>query len=233
MKEFYEGRFTTSLPRRAYTIIRVDGKAFHTFTRGMAEPYDDLLMTTMNMTAEHMCKNIMGAKFAYVQSDEISILLTDFDTLSTEAWFDGNLQKMVSVSASMATSEFNDVRLSLMPEVKKWAQFDSRVFQIPCQTEVANYFIWRQQDATRNSIFAAAQTMFSHKELHGVDTNQMQAKMLEKDVNWNDYPEGFRRGRIIRKFKGDDERTYWKDMAKIPVFTQETSFLLSLIPKQD
>lgn len=232
MKENYERRAIAFLPRRAYTIIRVDGKAFHTFTRGMAEPFDDLLMTAMNMTAEYLCKNIIGAKFAFVQSDEISILLTDFDTLDTQAWFDNNLQKMVSVSASMATRAFNEYRQALMTTTR-WAEFDSRVFQIPCRTEVANYFIWRQQDATRNSIFSAAQTLYSHNELHGVNTNEMQAKMLEKNVNWNDYPIAFKRGRVIKRFKDENERSYWTDVQDLPIFTQEPEFLQGLIPETD
>ena len=168
MKEYYENRTRNFLPRRTYTIIRVDGKAFHTYTRGLETPFDGKLVSDMDETACYMCKNVQGAKFAFVQSDEISILLTDFDSLTTDAWFDGNVQKMASVSSSLATAKFNALR----PD--KIALFDSRVFSIPSTVEVANYFIWRQQDATRNSISSVAQSMFSHSELENKNTNQMQ-----------------------------------------------------------
>jgi len=109
MKTQYELRTRTWLPRRTYTIIRLDGKAFHTFTRGMERPYDERFMNAMDYTAMHLCLEIQGAQMAYVQSDEISILLTDFDKITTDAWFDGQVQKMVSVSASMATAKFNNI----------------------------------------------------------------------------------------------------------------------------
>ena len=107
MKGQYEDRTRYSLPRRTYTIIRLDGKAFHTFTRNMKRPYDENLMKIMDETAKFLCEEIQGAQFAYTQSDEISLLLTDFEKITTDAWFDGNIQKMVSVAASLATQEFN------------------------------------------------------------------------------------------------------------------------------
>ena len=107
IKENYEGRTRYFLPRRTYTIIRLDGKAFHTFTRQFKKPYDLDLMEIMNCTAISLCSQIQGAKFAYVQSDEINILLTDFENLSTDAWFDGNIQKITSISSSIATASFN------------------------------------------------------------------------------------------------------------------------------
>jgi tRNA(His) 5'-end guanylyltransferase len=203
-KTYYEDRFRTKLPRRAYTIIRVDGKSFHTYTKGLNRPFDEGLIEDMNLTAAFLCKNIMGAKLAYVQSDEISILITDFDTQYTQAWFDYNIQKMVSIASSLATSEFNRLRLvrsctdfdgdlhfDAMDQEEiinfKMAQFDARVFQIPSRIEVENYFIWRQQDAVRNSISSVAQSLYSHKELNGVKTNEMQEMILQKGINWNDY----------------------------------------------
>ena len=111
MKEFYENRTRAYLPRNNYTLLRIDGKAFHTFTKGLERPFDKDLMEDMDRTAMYLCKNIMGAKLAYVQSDEISVLVTDFDTIDTQAWFDYNVQKMCSVSASMATREFNERRV--------------------------------------------------------------------------------------------------------------------------
>ena len=107
MKENYENRAKTYLVRRMPVIIRLDGKAFHTFTRGFDKPYDEVFHKTMNETLRFLCENIQGCKFGYTQSDEITLLLTDYDTLTTDAWFDNAVQKMCSVSASMATMAFN------------------------------------------------------------------------------------------------------------------------------
>ena len=230
MKEQYENRSRTLLPRRTYTIIRIDGKAFHTYTRGLKRPFDSDLMLDMDTTAAYLCKNIMGAKMAYVQSDEISLVLTDFDNIGSQAWFDNNVQKMASVSASMATASFNALRLSrvissaeidpfkyknglplskVFDEVKSdmlvdlgkqsMAMFDARVFQIPELTEVCNYFIWRQQDATRNSISSVAQSLYSHKELEGKSSDEKQEMIFQKGINWNDYSYREKRGGVIGK----------------------------------
>lgn len=198
----YEAVTKQLLPRRTYTIIRVDGKAFHTYTKGLNRPIDEPLVEDMNATAIHMCKVIDGAQFAYVQSDEISVLLSDFNSITSEAWFGGNVQKLCSISASTATWMFNRCRemRHLSGEGSKVALFDSRVFTIPDPTEVSNYFIWRQKDATRNSISSAAQYLFSHKELQALNVNELQEKMWkERHVNWNDYPVSFKRGRLIKK----------------------------------
>ena len=227
MKEYYENRTRYTLPRRTYTIIRIDGKAFHSYTRGLERPFDERLVNDMDETAAYLCKNIQGAKFAFVQSDEISILLTDFDTLTTDAWFDGNIQKIASVSASMATAKFNELR------PVKIAMFDSRVFTIPSSTEVENYFIWRQQDAVRNSISSAAQSLYSPRELHGKNTNQQQEMCFQKGVNWNDYDPKFKRGRLIIKVayqESDAVRSKW--VSSDPgIFTQQRQWLQSKIPK--
>jgi len=215
MKSYYENRTKTFLPRRTYTIIRIDGKAFHSYTRGLVKPFDDKLMSDMNDTAKYLCSNIQGAKLAFVQSDEISILLTDFDTFTTDAWFDGNVQKMVSVSASLATAKFNQLR----PD--KIALFDSRVFTVPTSAEVANFFIWRQQDTVRNSISSLAQSLYSAKELHGKNTSQMQDMCIAKGQNWNNLPVMCKRGRLIIKIVYTDiNRSYW-ELAEPPVFTKD------------
>ncbi len=255
MKGFYEDRTRHKLTRRTYTIIRVDGKAFHTYTKGLEKPFDDGLIEDMNETAAYLCKNIMGAKLAYVQSDEISVVITDFDDLSTEAWFDGNLQKMSSVAASLATAKFNQSRMlresnagSMISsghiasdeiENFKLAMFDARVFQIPYREEVINYLIWRQQDATRNSISSVAQANFSTKELHGKNTTKMQDMlMLEKGINWNDFTPRQKRGGIIRKYTvknvdTDTIRTKWSTDDETPIFTQDREYLYDLIPSYD
>ena len=217
MKAFYEDRYRIFIPRRTNVLIRIDGKAFHTYTKGLKRPHDIGLSDDMDATTKYLCENIQGAKFGYVQSDEISILISDYKDITTDAWFDNNLQKMCSIAASMATAKFNQLRLirqglewkekgydeTLPPEnIKnmKLATFDARVFVIPEQEEVVNYFIWRQQDATRNSISMAAQSMFSHKTLHGKSSTEMQdMMMLEKSTNWNDYSVRFKRGGGIIK----------------------------------
>lgn len=248
MKSFYEDRTRILLPRRTYTILRVDGKAFHTYTRGLIRPFDQGLIEDMNETAAFLCKNIQGAKMAYVQSDEISVLVTDFDTISTDMWFDGNIQKMSSISASLATARFNQLRLmrearisgdlvSTQIATEKLAMFDSRVFQIPQSIEVENYFIWRQQDATRNSISSVAQSLYSHKELNGKKTDEMQEMIFQKGINWNDYSFREKRGGIIAKvaeevqgMEGKVIRNRWK-LVETPIFTQNREFLRSLIPQ--
>ena len=200
MKKNYENRTRNYLPRRTNTIIRLDGKAFHTFTKKFNKPYDNVLASSMDMTARDLCENIQGAVMAYIQSDEISILLTDYENLNTDAWFDGNIQKITSVSASMCTGYFNQHinRFGVFnPELM--AFFDSRVFTIPETEEVINYFIWRQQDAVRNSIQMLAQSLYSHKELMNKNSSELQEMCFQKGENWNDVNGGFKRGRIIVK----------------------------------
>jgi tRNA(His) guanylyltransferase len=249
MKANYESRTRQFLMRRNYTVIRIDGKAFHAYVRGLQEPFDSALMKDMDQTAAVLCKEIGGAKFAFVQSDEISILITDFDNLQTQAWFDNNIQKMVSVSASVATAHFNQFRQRRETNDvwgMKLAYFDSRVFQLPNKSEVENYFIWRQQDSTRNSILSAAQALYSHKQLEGKNTSELQEMIFEKGINWNDYTGGCKRGRIIVKEEYDLEveqvhiggadpvmgvakRTRWT-RKEPPIFTQDRQFISDLIP---
>lgn len=250
MKSQYENRAKVLLPRRTYTIIRIDGKAFHTYCRGLERPFDLQFMSDMDATMIHLCEGIQGVQLAYVQSDEISLLLTDFATVQTDAWFDGSVQKMASISASIATAQFNRLRIGAdVPiSIQRFACFDSRCFTIPDPVEVENYFIWRQNDATRNSIQMAGQANFSHKQLQRVDCNQIQEMLFsEKGINWNNYPEGFKRGRCAVKITetvplidlnpttpkhvtGTIDRTKWKAMAP-PVFTQGREFLSSRIPR--
>lgn len=248
MKGYYEDRTRILLPRRSYTLIRIDGKAFHTYTRGLKRPFDEGLISDMNDTASYICKNIQGAKMTYVQSDEISVLVTDFDEISTDMWFNGNIQKIASISASLATARFNQLRLMREAklggdltagqiEMEKLAMFDARVFQIPQRIEVENYFIWRQQDATRNSISSVAQSLYSHKELNGKSTDEMQEMIFQKGINWNDFSYREKRGTVITKVKeniakeGEAEiiRNRWRAV-ETPIFTQDRNFLRSLIP---
>lgn len=209
MKKNYEDRTRYSLPRRTYTIIRLDGKAFHTFTKSFERPYDKRITAWMDETALGLCKAIQGVKFAYVQSDEISLLLTDFEGTETQSWFDGNIQKIASISAAIATAEFNLARTFLSEDQThdQYAVFDSRVFTIPDRTEVANYFIWRQQDAVRNSIQMLAQSLYSHKQLEGKNSAQLQELTFQKGKNWNDVSVRNKRGGFVTKTQRPNHHT--------------------------
>lgn len=217
MKEFYEQVPKTRLVRRTPVAIRIDGKAFHTFTRGFEKPFDEVLGRAMRETMKYLCENIQGCVLGYTQSDEITLILIDYKKLTSSAWFDYEVQKMCSIAASMATMAFNRVfkeevnawfgeqtvpisesiaqRYSLyMEKIDKGAMFDARVFNIP-KEEVANLIYWRQLDATRNSIQMVGQANFSHSELQNKSCNQIQEMLFqERDINWNDFPTRLKRG---------------------------------------
>lgn len=195
----YEDAYRIKLPRRTNVMIRVDGKAFHSYTRDCRKPFDDVLMALMNKTAISLCHEIQGAKLAYVQSDEISIWVTDYDKIETNAWFDNNLQKMASVTASIATSEFNACKMAL--DKIEGANFDSRVWIIPELAEVANYFLWRSQDCARNSLQMFARSFFSHKELEGKNTSEIHEMLHNIGENWANLNMEYKNGRIIQKNK--------------------------------
>lgn len=259
----YENISRAYLTRRVPVIIRLDGKAFHTFTRGLDKPFDKSLMKIMQLTMHYLCSNIQGCVFGYTQSDEITLVLTDYATIKTDAWFGYNVQKMASVSASMATMEFNRLfrkefedmvlewtpdrkdlttfenRLAILKDKQFKACFDARCFSIPVD-EVCNCLIWRQQDATRNSIEAVGQANFSHKQLMGKSCNEIQDMLFkEKGVNWNDFPTDCRRGsacyRVVSEEEIDDprnpgnkitvQRKRWVVDIGIPIFSQDRQFV--------
>ena len=224
MKTFYEQIPKTKLMRRCPVICRLDGRSFHTFTRGFKRPFDDVLIKTMQETAKYLCENIQGCSLAYTQSDEISLLLIDYHRFETSAWFDYEIQKMCSISASMATMAFNKFFIAnvssfickvhstrdekIIAENKEYinalqgsifngAMFDARVFNIP-REEVTNYFYWRQLEASRNSIQMVGQANFSHKELQFKSCNDIQDMLMtQKNINWNDLPIYQKRGSCV------------------------------------
>lgn len=225
MKEYYETIPKTRLMRRCPVAIRLDGKAFHTFTRGFQKPFDEILVKSMQETMKYLCQNIQGCVFGYTQSDEITLILIDYQTLTTDAWFDYEVQKMCSISASMATLAFNqyfwkevlNLYNDILPDslkeeqeivkqhkiyyaaVEKGAMFDARVFNIP-KEEVTNLIYWRQLDATRNSIQMVGQANFSHKELQNKSCNDIQDMLMtQKNINWNDFPPYLKRGSACKK----------------------------------
>ena len=263
MKNNYENITRYYLTRRMPVIVRIDGKSFHTFTKGFKKPFDDILVKTMQDTMKYLCENIQGCVLGYTQSDEISLVLVDYAELTTDAWFGNNLQKMCSVSASMATLAFNKAFTrniskqskrfyteyleekdasyieTLEIAMNKGAMFDSRVFTIP-KEEVCNYLIWRQQDATRNSILSVGIANFSQKELHCKSCNDIQDMlMLQKSINWNDYATTLKRGSCcIKKVIQDPDVdikdgaypvTRWVIDDEIPIFTQDRNYVEKLI----
>ncbi len=227
----YEVVPQTHLTRRTPVIIRIDGKAFHTFTRCLKgldpslanTPFSTVMHDTMMFTTMNLVANIQNCVLGYTQSDEISLLLRDYDEHETEAWFDYNVQKMVSVSASIATAAFNQRFSDFRPPLsfKDFALFDSRVYNVP-KEEVANYFIWRQQDASRNSVQMLGRFHFSQKQMHGKNNSQVQDMlMLEKGVNWNDIPSWMKRGACVSR--EPNVGTALHDV--IPVFTQDRDYV--------
>lgn len=232
----YEAVSKTKLMNRTPVIIRLDGKAFHTWTKKLhlvdannqPDPFDADMHKMMTYTALHVMNHVQNAVMAYTQSDEISILLNDWKKLNTDQWFGNAVQKMVSISASAATASFN--YMATGKGYVDWqgdlAMFDSRVFNIP-KEEVANYFIWRQQDATRNSINMLGQHYFSHKELQGKNVSQVQDMlMLEHQVNWNDLDTWKKRGTCIVNSPNEfDSRAPLYADEDIPIFTKDREYI--------
>lgn len=240
MKE-YEKVSKTVLMRRTPVAIRIDGKAFHTFTREFQKPFDKVLMKTMQETTKYLCENIQGCVFGYTQSDEITLILVDYKELTSSAWFDYEVQKLCSISASMATMAFNkffyanataeknkieketgadkphpryanEYYKALNRAIEKGAMFDARCFNIP-KEEVTNLVYWRQLDAARNSIQMVGQANFSHKELQNKSCNMIQDMLHEqKGINWNDYPIVCKRGTAIIKKTITKEQPFIDDM---------------------
>lgn len=210
----YEAVTRAVLPRRTYTLARIDGRCFTNYLRHAARPFDFAFMGVMDQVAAALCAEITGSVFAYAHSDEVSVLITDFGSVHTEPWFGGTVQKIASVAASLATAEFGfRATAAVMADGLKVPHvrpvFDARVFTIPDPVEVANYFLWRQRDCVRNSVAMAAQAHFSHKQLNGLNGSQMQELLWwEKGVTWNDYPDEAKRGRVCQRVTSDEVVTY-------------------------
>lgn len=249
----YEYVSRTYLTPRTPVIIRLDGKAFHTFTRGFNKPFDMVLVKTMQETMKFLCENIQGCVLGYTQSDEITLVLVDYKKINSCAWFDYNIQKCASVAASMATMAFNkffeknvndwiskntptfheawgnleDEKLyhTYLKAFDKGAMFDARVFNIP-KEEVTNCILWRQNDATRNSIEMVGHANFSQNQLHKKSCNEIQDMlMLQRGINWNDFPTTLKRGscckRIVVSEPDEAEfktRSRWVIDNEIPIF---------------
>jgi len=215
MKTFYEQIPKIKLMRRCPVAIRIDGRAFHTFTRGFQRPFDEVLIKSMQETMKYLCENIQGCVLGYTQSDEITLILVDYKKLTSSAFFDYKVQKICSIAASMATMAFNESFSKIYSKlyrdkiehgenvdelIKTYAfkagkaMFDARCFNIP-KEEVTNLIYWRQLDASRNSIQMVGQANFSHKELQNKSCNDIQDMLMtQKSINWNYLPTYQKRG---------------------------------------
>lgn len=244
--KLYEGaesdrRFMPLLP----ILARVDGRCFHSFTRGMDRPYDIMLSKIMEDTTHYLARET-NACMGYTQSDEITLAWHSTE-IKSQVWFDGRIFKMVSQLAAHATLCFYRLVLEHIPRYQdRLPTFDARAWQVPNRTEGANVFLWREWDATKNSISMAAQEVFSDSELHGRNGKDKQEMLFQKGINWNDYPDQFKRGlfvqrRIVSKpFSSDEleqlpekhaarrdpsltvERSEWRSM-EMPPFATATN----------
>jgi len=230
MKDNYEHAYRMYLPKRMPVILRLDGKAFHTFTRHMNKPFDEELVSLMQVTTKYLLDNIQNAVLGYTQSDEISILIMNYNKFDTESWFGNNIQKMVSISAAMASAYATlNYNYSIFDENNppfKYIHFDSRTFVIP-EAEANNYFVSRQQDCQRNSVQMVAQSLYSHKELQNLSCRELIEK-IEFDGNvtkkYDDYTFQEQNGSTIIKCGNPYE---WQIIDHI--FKSDTSIVNNLL----
>ena len=229
----YESATHTSLPENIPVIVRIDGRAFHTFTRSLQKPFDQSFIKMMNQVAQYLCSNeLQNVRMAYLQSDEISFLL--HKSPMSHAWFDNDIQKITSVATSAAAS-----RATIFTGYNQVIAFDARAFVLP-EKEVCNYFIWRQRDWERNSLQMLARKHYSQKDLNNKSKEDIHQMLYEKGQNWNKLPTHLKRGRCIvpitRKvtvtseetkgnFEGEVDRTEWTVDDEIPVFSKDREYI--------
>lgn len=249
----YEYITRTHLVPRMPVIIRLDGKAFHTFTRGFKKPFDDILIASMQETMRYLCENIQGCVLGYTQSDEITLVLVDYKRIESCSWFDYNIQKCCSVAASMATMYFNKVFERQIWFYKKWttdfdqdyydrliaavnkgAMFDARCFNIP-KEEVTNCILWRQNDAIRNSVSMVGQANFSHKQLQNKSSEDIKTMLIrDKNIMWESLPLHYQRGSCCVRIENDEGRKKWEIDTEIPIFKGECrSYIDDLIKTEE
>lgn len=240
----YEQRNRYYLQKRMPVIIRLDMRSGHSFCRGFQRPFDGLFIKSMQDTAKYLCENIMNVKMSYQQSDEISLVLVDYEKLNSGVFFDYRVDKICSIAASMATMAFNkcfadnvenlcfntkellsneefDKMFDIYGSKVGKAMFDARCFNIP-KEEVTNLIYWRQLDATRNSIQMVGRSKFSHKQLDNKSCSDIQNMLMnEYQINWNDIPTYLKRGSCCIKDTTEDGRGNWKIDLDIPIFKGE------------
>ncbi len=220
IKQYYEDALRIQLPRQTHVVLRIDGRSFHQFTKELERPYCRPLANALDQAALALCIEMTGCRFAYGQSDEFSFLLTDLETEKSPLWFDGNLQKLVSVAASVFTAAFTRAFPST-----NLASFDCRALVIAQPGEVEKYFIWRQLDASANSLNMLASAHYSHEELLGKSEPEKHDLLHAKGLNWAKEPSDFKRGRALRR-NSDGE---WAIDLEIPIFQRDVIYLRSLL----
>ena len=205
----WENAYRSVVEPHSYLMLRLDGRAFHTYTRGLSRPFDAELVAAMDATMVALCEEIDGVRLAYCQSDEISLVVTDWrhgaptpgnptGLRLSEPWLGGVVAKILSISAAVASVEFNDVRVG--QSQRAGAVFDARLWTFPGdeqgQAEVGNYLLWRQRDAIKNSVTMAASAVFSRRRLHGVNSEEKHRLLVEAGKPWEGLPAGYRQGRV-------------------------------------
>jgi tRNA(His) guanylyltransferase len=201
----YEAATGTALPTKSWAVLRLDGKAFHSYSRNLDKPFDYKFMEDMTSLMSFLCRHVGGAVFGYTQSDEISIILHDLSSPQHQHWFGGKVQKIVSVAASYAGANWSVIR----GDVENFGVFDARVFALPSMAEVKNYLLWRQQDSEKNAIFMAASEFYSHKELLGKSGKEKILMLADVGKSWQlDYSDRAKLGAISSKVAALEEVTY-------------------------
>jgi tRNA(His) guanylyltransferase len=228
----YEEATGRTLPINTPIILRIDGRAFHSLTRQFKSPFDNAFMEMMNDVGIALCKGIQNARIAYIQSDEISVLI--YDKVESDVWFGNDVQKMTSISAALASTVATAYLFEKNYQNRK-VMFDSRVFAIP-EKDVTNYFIWRQKDWERNSIQMLARQHYSQAQLHQKRASAMHEMLHEKGVNWNDLETAWRRGRtvtrqsMLRVYQGKQIDSWaWAIDNEMPILTQNRGYIESII----
>lgn len=236
----YEEAARVEFPRRMPLIIRVDGKAFSKLTSSLPDkPFNRDFISVMETVATALCMEVQGAELAYSQSDEVSVLVHNYKTFDSEPWFDNQLQKIVSVSAAVASAAFTAKSWRMWQKSPediectdiKPAYFDARAFVLP-EGEVANYFMWRQQDAVRNSVQMHARSLFSHKECHGKNVVTMKEMCAAAGSPWENLTPTIRKGRCVKKNYVNGVRMGWHVDTDIPMFGEKRSYIESLLATQ-
>lgn len=212
----YEAVYSPKLVPRSCAVVRVDGRSFHTFTRGCDRPFDQNIIAAMLHATKRTADDMQGFKLAYTQSDEATFLLTDFDTYETQGWFGYEFNKVVSVSASLFTAHFNDAYRS-----DRLATFDSRAFTVPTE-DAPNVFIWRQRDWERNSVQMFARSHFSHKQLHEKNHSQIHEMLHEHGENWAHLPARLKNGTFVT-LSGDEvcEKLGYEELQRLAALVDE------------
>lgn len=220
----YEEACRGVLPRRLPVILRVDGRAFHTYTRGFDRPFDSRIGEVMGLVAVALCTQIQGAQFAYTQSDEISVLIHGYKRFASQPWFDNEIQKMVSVAAGIASATFTHEMAQRVISFKP-AVFDARVFVLP-EADVCNYFVWRQQDAVRNSVQTLARSLFSHAQCERKSCDDLKSMCAEAGQSWDDLPLHWQRGVCVyRMLELDGMRSSMFVDQHPPVFSGDRAYV--------